>query len=330
MGYIRYQTNDGKIHENKYDGRIEEINLSNNAICKIMEINGLISLRKLCLGNNHITKMGGLDTLTSLRKLYLDNNQITKIEGLSSLTSLRILYLHNNQITKIEGLGSLVSLRELYLTGNQITKIRGLGSLTSLEQLYLSDNQIMKIEGLDNLRSLRKLFLVDNLIRNVPISIINLPSLYRLCCNVPLSPTIHWFLNRNKTKSSRTIYDSKQNIHDNQINRSITESVCRLLDKKVTCTDSEVLSEITSDRVLSTESKAALIQYSKITDMHSQLNVTFMEALKSVWHIIRKHKKSAEIKRILDQEIQDSIGNMSQYKGAYSMQAINEWLVYSE
>jgi hypothetical protein len=42
-------------------------------------------------------------------------------------------------------------------------------------------------------------------------------------------------------------------------------------------------------------------------DVHSQLNVTFMEALKCVWATVRKHEQSDEIKRVLNQEITDGI-----------------------
>jgi len=172
----------------------------------------------------------------------------------------------------------------------------------------LGDNQITRIEGLDSLTALQSLDLANNKqVQDIPISIINLRSLRDLYCDPPLSPIIIRFLNRNQIKSDQTIYHDGQNVHDSHINKSITESLYRLLDQKVNCTDQQVLDEVINDNVLTEKSKVALVEYSKIADVHSQLNVTFMEALKCIWAVIRDHKQSTEIKKILDQEITDSI-----------------------
>jgi Leucine-rich repeat (LRR) protein len=286
---------------------IQKLNLSNNQIRKIGGLEKLVSLELLHLSDNRITKMEGLANLRSLQKLYLYLNKIMKIEELDSLGSLQVLHLSNNQITKIEGLEKLVSLQLLFLNNNRIVKIEGLDSSISLRELYLDSNLITKIEGLDNLGSLKMINLIKNKIQTIPISIINLRQLDYLYCDIPLNPIIQRFLNRNQIKSKKTIYSDGQNVHDSQINRSITESLYRLLDEKVSCADQGILDEIINDNILSTESKEALVEYSKITSVHSQLNVTFMEALRCIWTVIRDHKQSDEIKKILDHEIQDSI-----------------------
>jgi hypothetical protein len=318
-----------KIIEIKGLGSLQRLNLSYNTITKIEGLKSLTSLQVFYLGDNRITKMEGLKDLTSLQELdlhnnsitkmegleglaslqilHLDGNRITKIEGLEDLASLQILYFSDNSITKMEGLEGLASLRELDLHDNRITKIEGLEGSASLQALHLYNNGITKIEGLEDLTSLQILDIANNQIKDIPVSIVNLRSLRTLYSDVSLNPIIYRFLNRNQIKSSRTIYLDGQNVHDSQINRSIMESLYRLLNEKVDCTDQEIIDEIIGDRILSTESKEALVEYSRILDVHSQLNVTFMEALKSVWAIIRKHKQSDEIKKILDGEIQDSI-----------------------
>jgi hypothetical protein len=295
-----------KLIQTKGLYQLLDLNLSRNSISKMRGFSGLVYLERLKLSSNKITWIGGLDNLKCLQLLDLSDNLITKIRGLDSLESLQVLRLGFNRITKMEGLGSLKSMQELNLSHNLIAKMEGLGGLTSLER-YLDSNNIAKIEGFDGLARLVELQVLRNNIDKIPTSIINLGSLRQLYCDVPLNPIIERFLNGNRIKSQMTIYNDKQNVHDSQINKSITESLYRLLDENVTCTDSEVLSEVISDPILSTESKAALIEYSKIPDVHSQLNVTFMEVLKSVWSCIRKHKQSAEIKKILDQEMRDSI-----------------------
>ena len=79
------------------------------------------------------------------------------------------------------------------------------------------------------------------------------------------------------------------------------------MDQKIDISEQKVIDEILDDDILTESVKEALIEYSKNTDVHSQLNVTFMEALKSVWSCIRNHPSGTEIKRVLNQEMQDSI-----------------------
>src|SRR6202035_1661510 len=110
-----------------------------------------------------------------------------------------------------------------------------------------------KIEGLGSLTSLQELCLAKNQIKDIPVSIINLRLFNRLDCDVPLNPIIQRFLNRNSIKSISTIYNDKQNVHDHQINKSITESLYRLLDDKVDRSFQEILDEIINDHVLSTQ-----------------------------------------------------------------------------
>lgn len=286
---------------------LECLHLKKNKIPKIEGFGHMTILKEISLEQNQIQKIEGLNALTILQKLDLNNNQIKKIEGLGDLTALEELYLSCNQIQKIENLDDLTALQWLYLSGNQIQTIEGLGTLRTLFELSLNGNQIQKIEGLDGLMALETLYLERNEIEDVPLSVMNLESLTGLHCDIDFNPIIERFLNRNQIKSNRTIYNNKQNVHDNEINKSITGSLYRLLEETVMIDDAKINEEIFNDLILSQTTKEALIEYCKITDVHAVLNVTFMEALKCIWNIIRKHVEADEIKKILDQEMQDSI-----------------------
>jgi Leucine-rich repeat (LRR) protein len=303
--------------------------LSHNRISKIEGIDRLIDLQELSLAGNQITRIECLESLTNLQVLSLAGNRISKIEGLDQLIDLRILYLSYTQISKIEGIDRLIDLQELSLAGNQITRIECLESLTNLQvlslycnqifkiegldrsanlhQLNLSINQITKIEGLDRSINLQQLELHNNPIKNVPLTIMRLRNLSELTVDGPINPLIERMIARNRIKSDKTIYTDKQNVHDSQINRQITDSLYRLMEQKNVMTEEMVMQEIIGDPVLTKQVKEAMVEYAKIPDVHSLINCTFMEALQAVWQTIQSHKNSVEIKKILDQEMQDSI-----------------------
>jgi len=257
---------------------LQHLNLRGNHITRIEGLEQLTALQHLNLYGNQITHIRGLEQLTALQHLILSENQITRIEGLESLTHLKYLHLFRNQITHIEGLENLTAFQHLNLRGNQITRIEGLNNLTALRFLFLSENRITRIEGLDNLTALQRLYLSETPIKEVPITIMLLRSLLYLYIGIELDPIIRRFLLGNHIKSNRTVYDDQQNVHDSQINRSITQSLYRLMEQKSELSDETIINDILGDQILTKQIKEQLIEYIRITDVHSLLNVTFSEA----------------------------------------------------
>jgi Leucine-rich repeat (LRR) protein len=285
---------------------LQYLDLSNNQITHIRGLERLTALQHLDLSNNQITHIRGLERLTALQHLDLSFNQITRIEGMDCLIALQRLWLSKNQITRIEGIEQLTVLRQLGLSYNQITHIRGLEQLTALQYLDLTDNQITRIEGLEKLTAIRQLYLDYNPIKEVPITIMLLKNLSCLSVDIEYDPIIQRFLTRNQIKSNRKVYDDRQNVHDSQINRSISQSLYRLMEQKIELSEEKAIGEILDDQILTKRVKEQIVAYVRITDVHSSVNVTFSEALRAVWQIIRTHRESEEIKRILNQEIDDS------------------------
>jgi hypothetical protein len=307
---IDYRTTDGKICKMHCDPTVRQsINLSGRGMTKIVRIVGLTDLRVLSLRNNKIGRIEGFEQLVNLRELYLENNQIERIEGLDQLTELRTLNLSFNKIGQIKGLDRLTNLMDLFLSSNKIGKINGLDRLTNLRQLSFTRNQIRKIEGIDQLSNLQLLVLWENPIEEVPFEIMNLRNLHQVCADPvkPIDPIIQRFLRKNLIKTNRTIYNDPQNVHDRQIHRSISGSLHRLMDCKIDISDDQVVQEIIDDPILTQQTKQQIVEYTKIDDVHSMLNVTFMEALRYVWQAIRSHEQADSIKKVLDQEMQDSI-----------------------
>jgi hypothetical protein len=306
---------------------LRKLDLGSNRIKQIEGLEHLTNLRTLYLHYNLIERIDGLQNLVNLETIDLTGNQIKQIEGFENLSNLYCLCLSYNQINKINGLNKLINLRTLEIPHNQITQIDGLDNLTNLQELRLYGNSITQIDGLENLANLRRLNLSDNWINDingiehlinlqqldlrgmnikVPITIMNLRNLSDLMIDAPMNPIIWRFLLRTKIKTNRTIYDDGQNVHDSQINKQISESLYRLMEDKMVMSDDQVVREIIDDPILTQTVKQQIVEYTKIDDVHSVLNVTFMEALRCVWQIIRSHEQSDEIKKVFNQEIDDS------------------------
>jgi Leucine-rich repeat (LRR) protein len=302
--------NNNQITEIK---RLEKLNslqnlwLNNNQITEIKGLYGLTSLQILLLNNNQITEIKGLDGLTSLQYLSLSNNQITEIKGLIGLNSLQDLTLESNQIIKIKGLNELTRLQKLWLHNNQITDIKGLDELTSLRFLSLYNNRIIEIKGLDGLTNLQDLWLNNNQISKIPYSIMNLRKLVCLNVDCDIDPIIQRFLDRNIIKDQKTIYGDSQNVHNSHIVKSIKQSIYNIISESKETNIDLILKDIINDKILNETTKQQLVEYCQDKTIHSILNLTFDEILCSVWKIISEHKESNEIKKILNEEMKDSM-----------------------
>jgi hypothetical protein len=304
---IVYQTVDGEIHKINYNSWTEQIGLKHRQIKKIVNITGLCELKKLDLQYNRIGQIDGINGLSNLHHLDLANNQINRIEGLDGLSSLAILDLSGNLIERIEGLDNLNNLKILSLSRNRIERIERMDGLTSLHTLFLYNNRIEKIDVVDRLTNLRRLYLYYNPIKDVPLTIMNFRNLTFLDVECQINPIVKRFLTKNKIRTDTTVYDDAQNVHDSQINQQIRCSLFRLMETQHNMTEPQTLEEILIDPILTNQVKQQIVEYSKNPDVHSTLNITFMEALQTVWQIIQSHEYSDCIKKILDQEMQDSI-----------------------
>ena len=69
----------------------------------------------------------------------------------------------------------------------------------------------------------------------------------------------------------------------------------------------KVMNEILDDKIVTEETKKALIEYCEDKTQHSVLFVDFQELLIKVWNRIQRHKESEEIKKILNDEMSESI-----------------------
>ena len=256
---------------------------------------------------NTITEIKGLDNLVNLRELDLSYNRITEIKGLNNLVNLQKLDLSDNMITEIKGLDNLTNLQKLDLSNNMITEIKNIDNLSNLQTLDLTNNMIIEIKNIDNKYNLQTLYVQDNKIIEIPLTLLNNINLIDFRHNIDIvNPIITRFLNRNTIKKNKiAVYNDNQNVHNSDINKSISQSIYAILNTHEK--NNFYMNDILCDPILTTETKESLVEYSACNDVHSTLNVTFSEVLQSVWCIIQKHADSIEIKRILNIEMSESI-----------------------
>ena len=286
---------------------LRELDLTRNEITEIKGLDNLVNLQHLYFHENQITDITGLDKLVNLQILHLSENKITEITGLDKLVNLRTLDLYGNMITEITGLYNLVNLQKLYLFRNKITEIKNIDNLVELQTLYLNNNIIIEIKNIDNLVELQTLHLDNNMITEIPLTILNNINLIHFYHDINIvNPIITRFLNRNTIKANKiAIYNDSQNVHNSDINKSISQSIYAILNTPEK--NNFYMNDILCDPILTTQTKESLVEYCACNDVHSTLNVTFAEVLQSVWCIIQKHADSIEIKRILNAEMSESI-----------------------
>jgi hypothetical protein len=245
-------------------------------------------LTALRLDGNQLTSIPPeIGQLTNLTDLSLDCNQLTSIPPeIGQLTNLTALLIHTNQLTSIPPeIGQLTNLTALRLDGNQLTSIPPvIGQLTNLTALRLDGNQLTSIPPeIGQLTNLITLTICRNEITHIPANVTRL-------------------LNRQMT--AQGIYNDTQSVHNSNIQKTIKESILRLLKERVVLDD--VLSSILSDVVLSPFTKESLIEYSKDESVHTELNLSFSDLLTIVWNRVISSPQSEEIKAVLNTEMEDA------------------------
>lgn len=138
---------------------LKTLNLSANAIVRIVPGCLPKSLHTLDLSRNKIVVIEGLREVSRLRVLNLSYNRIIRIgHGLASCTSLRELHLAGNKISEIEGLHRLLKLSFIDLSFNKLASAKSIGQLaanySSLQAINLLGNPLHSNLGEESLRKL--------------------------------------------------------------------------------------------------------------------------------------------------------------------------------
>ena len=286
---------------------------SRNELTTLELISNLINLQYLNCSENKIKTLKGINNLTNLRRLYCYKNQLLTLEGISNLINLQTLYCFGNQIETLELISNLINLRNLSCSDNQITTLDPISNLINLRNLCCNRNKLTTLKGIRELINLQKLNCDENRLTTLPLFLINLRNMIHVNYSnneiefIP-RPIQRW-LDRiqNRYQENINIYDDGQNIHNHHIQDSIRKSINNLFTYETKLDEETLKSEIIKDDILNEKTKRLLLEYIENKDVHSVIGCTFEDLMIQVWSIIREHPESNEIKRILNQEINDSI-----------------------
>jgi Leucine-rich repeat (LRR) protein len=322
------------------------LDLSVNALTELLtSIGNLTNLTCLEISNKNLIELPtSIGNLMKLSYLDVSYNELTELpETISNLTNLTNLNVKFNNLQKLpETIGNLKNLTHLNLIINKLTKLPdSIGNLTNLTHINLGHNKLIKLpDSIGNLTNLTWLYLTDNNLTELPTSICNLTNLthlnlsYNKLTDLPLSiinlrrlnefyydvnefdifpPQIQRFINFIEHKNNITnlqVYNDGQNVHNQTIQLSLKHSLEKLTTQKFHINKDIISQEIANDDVLTRETKELVKSYCNNTEIHSLLLLSFQDVLEYVWETIKLFDKDnqKEIKRIMNQEMNDSVG----------------------
>ena len=240
------------------------------------------------IGSNDIGPEGGvaigqaLESNNTLENLNLEGNNI----GIKGAVSIGQALESNN------------TLQDLDLCDNEIGNdgavavIRGIARNTNthLSTLNISQNNITQLPAeLAQCRTIRRFIYWNNPIEYIP-------------------PHVQRWLDRFQDQQNIQIHQDSQNVHNRQIQQCITDSMNRIVNACHTpLSFEEVRKLILDDSILTPKCKNQLIEYASDETEHSNLGVTFAEALQYVFTRIVDNENCDAIKRILNQEMSDAL-----------------------
>jgi hypothetical protein len=211
----------------------------------------------------------------------------------------------------IAGKEYLLDTTDLYLLYKKLTHLPdSISQLTNLTELYIYNNKLTHLpHSIERLTNLTKLNISFNQLTQLPIQLINLTQCKIYYDNNPIeyipSP-LRRFLNQQKNVTTG-VYNDAQNVHDHNIQESIKNSICNIMNDKLTIDNDVVNQQIVEDNILESEVKQQLFEYIIDDQVHSNYQITFQELLTNVWQRITIHKDSNEIKKIMNTEMQDGL-----------------------
>jgi Leucine-rich repeat (LRR) protein len=267
---------------------IKIINLSNNQITSIPpEIGNCINLYIFDISSNQLTSIHPeIGNCINLKNLNLSNNQLVSIPPeIGNCINLEYFYCCTNQLTSIPPeIGNCINLKHIVISVNQITTIPPeIGNCINLEYFFLDSNLITTIPPeIGMIRTMCIFMISNNPIEYLP------PNIVRI------------------VENNQNIYKDEQSVHNSHIQKSIKKSILRLISSPPIITSENIIDAIISDSILTDFTKESLVEYSSEPDLIVELNLSFFDVLVAVWNRISINEHSVEIKKVLNQEMEDS------------------------
>ena len=294
---------------------LENLVCRRNQLVSITELQTCVRLTTILCSDNNITTLLGLDNCINLQSFSCRNNPVTTLEHLNagtlielhvdycSLTTfqylnaplLQTLGCTNNRLTTLEDLRTCLSLKALHCDYNQLTSFEGIEACTQLEHIGCYENPLVTVRHLIYLPHLAHVWGADHLWdENIQTSRFRTRMLGQQIRTLPQPHT--------RKSAEPSIYGDKQNVHDFHIQKSVCDSVQRLLlDPKPTFTPHMLI-----DSDLDPKAIQLAFEYCSDTSIHTQHYLSYEDLLAYVWQRITYSKHRDELIKILGEQICDA------------------------
>jgi Leucine-rich repeat (LRR) protein len=198
----------------------------------------------------------------------------------------------------------------LYLSFQNLTTIpKEISYIINLQILNISHNNLTTIPAeIGNLINLQDLNLYNNKITTLPIEITNIRNVKVFYVGNPIEyipPQVIRYLERNRT--TQKIYNDNQSVHNHSIQEGIKKSINYIMSIKPIYKLDNLNDIIINNNFINNKTKTILFEYISSKDVHSILNITFLELLINVISFIDQHEAKQEIYKVLEQEMNDAI-----------------------
>lgn len=214
---------------------------------------------------NRLKSLAELEHCSQLQALYCSQNLLTSLVNIVSCSELGSLDCARNRLVSLEGIECCLKLETLYCSNNQLTHVGHLVYLPHLSTLYYSGN---------------------------PLEI----------QNIQIQRFLERFEYTYRFRTGSSIYSDRQTVHNTHIQKTVCESIRRLLSDSKPIFSIETI--INSN--LSKHTIELLVEYCADGSLHSVHLISYMELLSYVWARIERHEHRDELFRILAEQVNDS------------------------
>ena len=294
------------------------INCNDNNLSLLPENMNFPNLQEFNCRYNKLTSLPENMSFPNLQVFNCSDNEVTSLPNNMNFPSLEEFYFSSNQLTLLPENMNFPNLQKFYCRYNKLTSLPENMNFPNLQEFSCSWNQLTSLPENMNFPNLQIFYCGCNKLTSLPVCIMNWRNLSVIDYTgneIELSPQLARFINRINSGSVRKInvYGDTQNVHNSSIQCSVRDSINRLTTRtNLPKFDAEILNAmILTDEIITPSVKAQLIEYCHDGSVHSLLLLTFAEVLWYVLNtIIHDFKDSsetqAEIKRVLNQEMQDA------------------------
>ena len=304
---------------------LKTLNCTNSKIESLAHITGCPVLEELICMNIGLTNLEFLQYCPQLRRLFCCHNQLQDLEGIRHCPQLQNLSCGFNQLVSLhelkycpqleeltvpysglkslDGIEACPLLRSLRCYNNALATIRPIRQLPLLSNLDCSSNRLVNLEGIENCTRLTYLYICGNQITTLNELVYLRHLVNVLTSNNPLAiqtPQVQRFLRYRK--NSNSIYDDRQNVHDPHIQKTVCDSIQRLMSDPSPSFAIETVVQSNLDE----HTIRLLLEYCDDKTVHSYHLLTYAELLGYVWARIQRSEHRAELMKILAEQVCDS------------------------